>query len=937
VVGSEGDRGRAPAAVVVAVGFATLTVTLAPGLADALGSTEPSAEATDPSGTADPTGAGPAFEANVGQFADPVRFATSAGAQTTFLTEDAAATVLLAPDDVDVGADEVRVDPPDVDTYAYRMAFEGARDDVTVRGIDRQPGEVHRFAPGASATDAPRYGGVVYEDLWDGVDLRWHHADSTTPKYDVIAEPGTGLGDVALDVRGVDDVRVDGDGDLVLATPVGAVEQPAPVAYQVEDGEREPVDARYEVDGTTVGFAVDDRDPDARLVVDPAVEFASYLGGGSVDWVLDTAVGPDGHVYETGATTSPDFPTRDGYQQSHHGGMDVFVTKLEPDGTSLAWSTFVGSGTDEFGMTVQVGPQEDVWIKGWSWGEGYPTTDGAYQATYQGGDSDGIVTRLPSSGDALAASTYLGGSGVEDQGDLALGDDGTPHVLSWTGSQDFPATEDAVQPAYAGGDHDAAVTAMSRDLTVVTWSTFLGGSSEDTARRIEATGGTVYANGETASTDFPTTEDAAQPEHAGGEDAWLTLLADDGTELEASTYLGGGDDELGRGIAVTPSGEITVAGGSASEDYPVTDDAPQPEKEYGEDGVVTRLSADAGEIRWSTFWGGDNDDVFTDIGPAHAGSVLVTGQSEANDFPADEAFQEENPSGVSPVVAGFTADGHAILSSFYGSERDDDAWGIATTDEQLVATGRTTGDQFPATEDAYQGGHQGGLYDGFVLRASVFDPPDDPPTDVEVTAGPGAGELEVTWGPLASPDAPTLAYHVYERTEDGDEHLATVDGDQHRLRIDGLEDNSTHAYGVTAENFQGEGPASPPAEATTFAEPVAPRDLQAAAAPVSVLDPAGFSVELTWEPPAYTGGTSLDALHLYRADEPDGPAARVATLPPDATAYEDEDVLPGRNYHYRATSVNVVAESVPTPIECGNPTPFLGGTMCDEGIQAPAP
>lgn len=931
--GSNGSGGRPPVALVLAVGAAMLTVAGVPAATGFIDAPAPAPSQTPvPAETRDTVGL---FEANEGQFADPVAFAAKGAGQQTFLTSGGVATVLTATQtspDADP-EDPMSLEPPEVQRYAFRTVFEGAREDVTPEGLAPVDARTHHFG-GDAARDAALYETVQYDEVWEGIDLRWHHTDGDVLKYDVIAEAGASLDEVGLEVQGVDDVRVDADGDLVLATPLGDVVQPAPVSYEVtEEGAREPVDVGFTVDGDVVGFEAEDWSGENRLVVDPALEASSYIGGGYVDYVTDTALGPEGHIYEVAATLSSDYPAENGWDTSHNGRMDVAVSKLSPDGSSLEWSTFVGGPGDELGIAVDVGPQGDVWVKGYAYDGGFPTTDGAFQATKAGG-IDGVLARLPATGDTLEAATFLGGSGDEPQGDVTVGDDGTPYVTSPTSSEDFP-TVDAIQGTYGGGAQDMAVTALTRDLTTVEWSTFLGGSGNDEAERIAATQGTVYAHGHSTSTDYPTTEDAVQTENAGGADGVLSMVAADGSELEASTYLGGSDAEFARGVAVAPDGEVTVVGASDSDDYP-TKDAIQATKGGQQDWTVTRLSPDASEIRWSTFLGGFTDDVAVDAATGHGGSVFVVGRSASNDFPLDEPLQEDREASPTNTVAAITASGHLAFSTFWGGANNEETFGGDGHGEVLVSTGRVQGQGYPTTDDAFQTSHPGN-FAGFLMKASVFDAPDDAPRDLAAEPGPGAGEISLDWKPLESPDAETEAYHVYE-VEDGSTSLVeTVDGATTSLVVDGLGDDSEHTYVVSAENFKGEGPTGAPASARTFALPGTPQNLTASTAAVPTFDPANVGNDVEWEPPEATGGTALDAYNLYRSEAPEEGYALLATVSAAETTYTDRDVQPGQNYNYTVTAVNVVGESAPSNTDCSNPTPLVGPALCQQGLSLAPP
>jgi hypothetical protein len=204
----------------------------------------------------------------------------------------------------------------------------------------------------------------------------------------------------------------------------------------------------------------------------------------------------------------------------------------------------------------------------------FPTTPGAFQQTYAGGDDDAFVTGVANDGSALGYSTFLGGS----EGDHGVGiaiEGGDAYVIGITGSTDFPTTPGAFQPAYGGGFRDAFVTKLDRRGGALAYSTYLGGNSTDGCRGTAVEGGRAYVTGLTGTMeggpgedDFPTTADAAQSVFGGLFDAFVTKLARDASSLDYSTYLGGGDWDEGDGIAV--EGDRAYVAGGAGAGFPTT-------------------------------------------------------------------------------------------------------------------------------------------------------------------------------------------------------------------------------------------------------------------------------------------------------------------------------------------------------------------------------
>jgi hypothetical protein len=205
--------------------------------------------------------------------------------------------------------------------------------------------------------------------------------------------------------------------------------------------------------------------------------FSTFIGGTEVDSPADMALSPDGSIYLTGWTKSPDFPTTPGAFWESGAGKNVFVTRLAADGTSLVWSTLLGSPTfdeEAFGLAVDAAGSPVVVGRCFA----FPVTPGAFDATYNGGGWDAFVARFDASGSHLAFSTFLGGDGVDQASDVRVSTDGSVYVVGRTDSFDFPTTPGVVQP-FPKGFGDGFISHLSADGSTLLHSTYLGSSLGD--------------------------------------------------------------------------------------------------------------------------------------------------------------------------------------------------------------------------------------------------------------------------------------------------------------------------------------------------------------------------------------------------------------------------------------------------------------------------
>jgi hypothetical protein len=346
-------------------------------------------------------------------------------------------------------------------------------------------------------------------------------------KYEFHLKPGSSVEDVRLGYRGAEGLKVGAGGELLVQTSLGVLKDAAPVSYQLIGGERVPVESRYRLteDGG-YGFAVGAYDPQYPLVIDPGLDYSTFLGGANTDSGQGVAVNGDGRAYVTGENQSPNFPTTTGAYDTSFNLGDAFVTKLNASGSQLVYSTFLGGTSQDlgFGIAVQEGR---AYVTGKTFSTDYPTTTGAYDITFNGGvnDGDAFVTKLNASGSALIYSTFLGGTNISESGlGIAVDGTGSAYVTGLTSSADYPTTTGAFDTTHNGGFGDAFVTKLNASGSALAYSTFLGGASFDQGSAIAVRGGKAYVTGSTDSDNYPTTTGAFDTTYNGNSDAFVTKL-----------------------------------------------------------------------------------------------------------------------------------------------------------------------------------------------------------------------------------------------------------------------------------------------------------------------------------------------------------------------------------------------------------------------------
>ena len=258
-------------------------------------------------------------------------------------------------------------------------------------------------------TDIPIYKELIYKGLYKGIDLKVYGTNNQM-EYDFIVYPGADPEDIRMAFEGIDALNVDKEGNLVIKIAFGELKHLKPIIYQEIDGRRHTVEGSFVVVEDTFGFDVADYDKNHPLIIDHlTLSYSTYLGGSMEDRGYGIAVDSNQSAYVTGYTMSPNFPTTPGVvQMALRGPRDAFVTKLNPVGTILLYSTFLGGNYSEDGWGITVDPNQEAYVTGHTDSPGFPTTPGVVQPIY-GGWTDAFVTKLDPPGAALIYSTYLAG------------------------------------------------------------------------------------------------------------------------------------------------------------------------------------------------------------------------------------------------------------------------------------------------------------------------------------------------------------------------------------------------------------------------------------------------------------------------------------------------------------------------------------------------
>lgn len=396
-----------------------------------------------------------------------------------------------------------------------------------------------------------------------------------------------------------------------------------------------------------------------------ALVYSTYLGGSESEIGTGITVDAASNAYLTGITYSSDFPTLNAAQPASGGGPDAFVTKLNPAGSALIFSTYLGGNRNENinGGGIAIDAAANVYVTGETASNNFPTTLGAVQTTYGGGLSDAFAAKLDATGSNINYSTFLGGNNSDFGGtDVATDADGNAYVCGYTQSANFRTTPGAFQTTFGGGSVDAFIAKLNPSGSAFVYSTYLGGLGSEIAFGIALDASNqAYVTGGTGSANFPTTPGAFQRTYGGGFlDMYVTKLNSAGSALIYSTYIGGSGNlvngDLARSIAIDSAGNAHVAGETTSVDFPTANPF-QLFRGGGDDAVVLKLNSTGSALIYSTYLGGTGQDRAHGIALDCAGNAYVTGITDSLNFHVFNAFQPRHGGGQFDAYVAKIADG----------------------------------------------------------------------------------------------------------------------------------------------------------------------------------------------------------------------------------------------------------------------------------------
>jgi Bacterial Ig-like domain (group 3)/Chitobiase/beta-hexosaminidase C-terminal domain/Beta-propeller repeat len=682
------------------------------------------------------------FESNQGQTDAQVRF-LSRGAGYSILFKEREAVLLLAKGTVarpatrQPGKPDMAQRPQVVtSTDTLHMKLAGALASPTLTGQDPLPGTVNYFVgndPAQWHTGIPTFERVRYTRVYPGVNLVYY-GNRQRLEFDFELAPGADASLIRLQFDGARKLKLDQDGNLVIAAANGSIIFHKPVVYQPIGQGKQVIEGSFRiVKGTTVSFTVGPYDHSKPLVIDPILNYSTYLG--STGEASSIAVDSAGNAYIAG-DASVGMPTSTGAFQSAPvtktggEGVSAFVAKLNSTGTAVLYCTYLSGSLTDKTNGIAIDASGNAYIAGQTTSTDFPVTTGAFQTANHASDDTSFVAKVNSTGTQLLYSTYLGGSSITQATGIAVDKSGDAYVTGETRDADFPTTKGSFQPNPKSNpltNLTGFVTEVNPTGKGLVYSTFLSGTGldEPTAIALDSSNN-AYIGGITTSIDFPTTAGAYQVTGKGNavgySSGFITEMNPDGNQLVYSTYLGGEYENYILAIALDTSNNVYATGMTSSPDFPVTSGVfqslPQGLAAGGQDSFVTKLNSTGSALEYSSFLGNGGIDNGEAIAVDAAGNAYIAGNTVDLDFPVTpgalqivnrETLTSEDGTGFLTKI---NPSGSQILYSTYlggSGEEDslgfysDSAYGIALdSSANVYLAGKTVSEDFPTTPGAFQ-------------------------------------------------------------------------------------------------------------------------------------------------------------------------------------------------------------------------------------------
>ncbi|MFT6246526.1 MAG: PKD repeat protein, partial [Crocinitomicaceae bacterium] len=533
------------------------------------------------------------------------------------------------------------------------------------------------------ATNVHGYGEAVLHNFYDGIDMKLIENELEL-KYEFHVQPGIDPKLIQMEYNGHHEIKLNKKGDLVVKSDLGEIIEQKPFVYQIVNGNIREVECTFKLVESKLSFELGEYNPNAILIIDPVLVFATYSGSPSDNFGMTATYGYDGTAYSGGIVFGNSYPTPAPAWNTTttitnvmpvandpagtYGVTDVFISKYSPDGVQMLWTCFLGGGDDTQGTetvhSLICDSSNNVYLYGSTSSSDFPIQN-AYQNIHGGGianvnfTSNGVhhytngtdifVSKLSSNGLNLLGSTYMGGTnndglnynanpGLVDslttnygdpfRGEIMLDANNNVIVASSTRSTDFPVLN-AIQPANAGRQ-DGVVFKLTTNLSTLIWSTYYGGSNNDACYSVKVDGSdnVIFAGG-TASNDLSGMTGWQNSYNGGKTDGYVVKMPGDASSIIGGSYIGTANYDQAFFVEIDRIDQVYLVGQSQNGSFPIIN---SPFVNPGSSQFVIRLDPTLNVALNSTVFGSGNNAM--DISPSAflvdiCGNIYISGWGKA--------------------------------------------------------------------------------------------------------------------------------------------------------------------------------------------------------------------------------------------------------------------------------------------------------------------
>jgi hypothetical protein len=590
----------------------------------------------------------------------------------------------------------------DIRTETYRM-------DIRLIGANPQP---HITTEGKSndythyynhdALEVYHYSKVTYHNVYPHIDWVLYSKNGQV-KYDFVVHPGGNPAHIKLQTQWVEDLTLNADGSLSLHNRMGSITEQKPISFQGN----KTINTQFNLVNNQIIFSVDPYDPSQTLIIDPALQWATYYGGNSFDVGNSCATDQAGNVYLAGQSSSSLSIAAGGHQNTIGGTADAFLAKFNSGGVRQ-WATYYGGLDLDGGSSCAVSLSGDVYLCGSTFNSS-SIAFGGHQNTFGGGVNDAFLVKFNSSG-VRQWGTYYGGLGDDSGNSCAVDASGNVYLAGSTASITNIASEGHQNDL--GGNFDAFLVKFNSS-GIRQWGTYYGGVSQDLARTCAVDNvGNIYLAGFTQSSSA-IASGGHQNTYGGSEDAFLVKFNSSGVR-QWGTYYGGSSGD-GAEFCITDASNNVYLTGTTNSTSSIAFGGHQNTFGGVADAYLVKFSGD-GVRQWGTYYGGLESDAGFSGALDAFGNVFVVGLTTSNSSIAFGGYQNTFGGGDDAFLVKFNNSGVRQWATYYGGNDIDRGLGCTADASGNVYIAGVT---LSSSSSIASGGHQntiGGDGDGFLAK-----------------------------------------------------------------------------------------------------------------------------------------------------------------------------------------------------------------------------